>query len=251
VSDGAPPLIRPVRWYHLLTPLLASIALPVLVAIVIAGVFLLTGVPLRRAALAQNFYLLCTIQAASQIGMLGFSLWILSRVTDPALPARFAWPTRRALLLGLAAAIAAMAVFTLFEYLCDTFLHTHMGDDAARLPIAPRTWAQLPLGFLVIVILAPLSEEAYFRGLVLGWGQRHWARGGGIVLSSLLFGAVHLKWLTPGGLDGWLISAELAVMGVVMALVAMRTRTLWASCTMHALNNLCALALMFLSASPP
>lgn len=250
MSDGA-PAIRRVRWHHLLTPLLASLAAPILAAIVIAGWFLLAGVPLQPAKLAQNFYVLCLIQAASQIGMLGTALWLLSRINDPALPARFAPPSRRALLLGLGAAIACMLVFSGFEYLCDTFLHTHMGDDAARLPIAPRSWSQLPLGLLVIAVLAPLSEEAYFRGLVLGWGQRHWGQGAAIALSSLLFGLVHLKWLTPGGLDGWLISAELAAMGVVLALVAMRTRTLWASCVLHALNNLCAVALMFVSAPPP
>jgi membrane protease YdiL (CAAX protease family) len=249
VSDGA-PAIRRVRWHHLLTPLLASIVVPVLVALVVAGGMLLAGVHFQTAQLAQNFYILCLVQAASQIGMLGTALWLLSRINDPALPARFARPTMRALLLGVAAAIACMAVFALFEYLCDTFLHTHLGDDAARLPIAPRTWAQLPLGVLVIAVLAPLSEEVYFRGLVLGWGQRHWGRGGAIALSSLLFGFVHLKWLTPGGLDGWLLSAELAAMGVVLALVAMRTRTLWASCAMHALNNLCAVALMFLATTP-
>ena len=247
MSDGA-PAIRRVRWHHLLTPMLASIVVPVLVAIVIAGGFLLTGVPMNKAALAHDFTLLCVIQAASQIGMLGTALWLLSRINDPDLPARFTLPTKRALLLGVAAAIACMAVLGLFEYLCDTFLHTHLGDDATRLPIAPHTWAQLPLGLLVIAVLAPLSEEAYFRGLVLGWGQRHWDRGAAIALSSLLFGFVHLKWLTPGGLDGWLISAELAAMGMVMATVAMRTRTLWASCTMHALNNLCAVALLFASA---
>jgi membrane protease YdiL (CAAX protease family) len=250
MSDGAAPAIRRVRWYHLLTPMLASLVVPVLVALVVAGGMLLSGMRLDAAKLAQNFYVLCLIQATSQIGMLGVTLWLLSRITDPALPARFTWPTRRALLLGLAAAIACMVVFSGFEYLCDTFLHTHMGDDAARLPIAPRSWAQLPLGLLVIAVLAPLSEEAYFRGLVLGWCQRHWGRGAAIMLSSVLFGLVHLKWLTPGGLDGWLISAELVAMGAVLALVAMRTRTLWASCALHALNNLCAVALMFLSVPP-
>lgn len=242
MSESAAPAIRRVRWHHLLTPLLASIVVPVLAALVIAGGLLLAGIPMDPAKLARNFTVLCLIQGASQIGMLGTSLWLLSRVTDPALPA---------LLLGVAAAIACMAVFSPFEYLCDIFLHTHLGDDAASLPIAPRTWSQLPLGLLVIAVLAPLSEEAYFRGLVLGWGQRHWGRGAAILLSSLLFGFVHLKWLTPGGLDGWLISAELVGMGVVIALVAMRTRNLWASCAMHAVNNLCAVAMMFALMPPP
>ena len=95
MSDSA--AIRRVRWYHLLIPLLASIVVPVLVAVLIAGWFLLTGVPLQAAKLAHDFTILCLIQAASQIGMLGASLWLLSRITDPALPARFTRPGRRAL----------------------------------------------------------------------------------------------------------------------------------------------------------
>jgi membrane protease YdiL (CAAX protease family) len=246
MSDGGPPPVWRVRWYHLLIPLLASIAAPLLaVGIVIAWIWL-SGAPLQLAKLTADFYFLCLIQAASQVGMLGAALWLLWRNSDPELPARFTRPGGRALALGLGAAVMAMAALGLFEYLCDTFLHTHLGDDAARLPITPRNWSQLPVGVLVIVILAPLSEEAYFRGLALGWGRQHWGRGIAVLFSSVLFGLVHLKWAVPGGLDGWLISAELTAMGAVLALVAMRTRTLWASCATHALNNLCALGLLFL-----
>ena len=244
MRDGAPPMIRRVRWYHLPLPLLASIVLPLLAVGAVAGWILLSGAPLDMGGLIANFYFLCLIQATSQVGMLGAALWLLRQ--DPDLPVRFTGFTRRALLLGLAAAVAAMAVLGLFEYLCDTFLHTHLGDDAARLPITPRTWSQLPMGILVIAILAPLAEEAYFRGVVMGWGRGHWGRGAAILISSLLFGLVHGKWLLPGGLDGWLLTVELTAMGVVLALVATRARTLWASCVTHALNNLCAVALLFL-----
>lgn len=244
MSDGAPPMIRRVRWYHLPLPLLASIVLPLLaVGVVIAWIWL-SGAPVLLSKLLGDFYFLCLIQATSQIGMLGTALWLLR--WNPGLPVRFTGFTGQALLLGLVAAIAAMAALGLFEYLCDTFLHTHLGDDAARLPITPRTWSQLPVGILVIAILAPLAEEAYFRGVVMGWGQGHWGRGAAILVSSLLFGLVHGKWLLPGGLDGWLLTVELTAMGVVLAFVAMRARTLWASCATHALNNLCAVALLFL-----
>lgn len=246
MSDGAPPSIRRVRWYHLLIPLLASVVVPLLAVGVVVAWIWFCGVPVQMARLIANFYFLCLIQAASQVGMLGAALWLLGRNNDPELPARFTRPGARALMLGLGAAVVAMVMLGLFEYLCDTFLHTHLGDDAARLPITPHNWSQLPVGILVIAILAPLSEEAYFRGLALGWGRRHWGRGAAVLFSSVLFGLVHGKWLVPGGLDGWLLTAELAAMGLVLAFVALRTRTLWASCATHALNNLCAVGLLFL-----
>lgn len=236
---------RRVRWYDLLTPMLGTILLPVLGGVVVLGWDLL-GHHRFDVALLHDFYFLCLIQLLSQLGMLAPCLWVLARVTDPALPARFVAPGWRALAWALAAAVALMAAMTLFEYLCDTFLHTHLGDDAARLPIAPHGWRQLPLGLLVIAVLGPLAEEAYFRGLVLGWGRRHGGRAFAILLSSLLFGLVHLKWWTPGGLTGWLLTAELALMGAALALVAMRTGSLWASAAMHALNNVSAVVLLFL-----
>jgi uncharacterized protein len=85
-----------------------------------------------------------------------------------------------------------------------------------------------------------LTEEIYFRGLVLGWLRRHWGLAWAIALSSLLFGFMHLKWLTPGGTGGMVATAELVAMGVLLALVAARTGSLWASFITHGVNNLCA-----------
>ncbi|MBV9549504.1 MAG: CPBP family intramembrane metalloprotease [Alphaproteobacteria bacterium] len=247
-EDAAPPLRR-VRWHHLVTPMLASLVLPLIVALLVIG-WDLAGGRSFDYGLLRNFYVLCGVQALSQIGMLGAALWLLARISDPDLPARFVPISRRILLRVLGAAIAVMLLLALFEYLCDTFLHTHLGDDAARLPITPHTWRELPVGILVIGVLAPLSEEAYFRGLVMGWGRRHGGNAVAILVSSLLFGLVHLKWWTPGGLTGWLLTAELAAMGAVLALVALRTRSLFASAALHAFNNLSAVVVLFLFAAP-
>ena len=99
-----------------------------------------------------------------------------------------------------------------------------------------------------MALLGPLTEEAYFRGLVLGWLARHCGLFWSVALSALFFGMLHLKWLTPGGLSGTVATAELVAMGVLLALVAVRTGSLWASFMTHATNNLCAaLAAVLLS----
>jgi membrane protease YdiL (CAAX protease family) len=249
VNDGAPPLIRRVRWYHPLLAGFASVLMLGLAAIaVLVWHVVRFGAPLSPytlAALFRDFDIGCLVTGAQEAGMLGVSLWFLSRITDPALPARFTKPTARLLLRGAGIAVALMLGIGLFTFLCDTFLHTHLGDDG--LPFHPTSLVQLPQALLAIAVLAPLAEEAFFRGLVMGWLARHWGRWAALIGQALLFGLVHGKFWMPGGLDGWLLTGALAAMGFVLGLCAWRSGNLWTSVAIHAVNNGCAvLALFFL-----
>ena len=94
-----------------------------------------------------------------------------------------------------------MIASLLFEYVCDLLLHTHVSSDTANLPVMPHRWSEFALGAFTAVVLAPLAEEVYFRGLLMGWLARHWGMRPAILVSSLAFGLLHLKFLEPG-LDG-------------------------------------------------
>jgi len=184
----------------------------------------------------------------SNLLILGMALWIISRVNDPMLPARFAPLSRKNALIGVAAGIGAVIVSSAIEYLSDHYLHTNLAQDSNTTMVLPHRVDQLALGILTVAILAPLTEEVYFRGIVLGWMRRHWGMVWAIGLSSLVFGVMHLKWLTPGGTGGMVATAELVAMGVLLALVAVRTGSLWTSIITHAVNNFCAaLAAVFLA----
>jgi membrane protease YdiL (CAAX protease family) len=246
VSDGA-PAIRRVRWYHLLLAAAASLLLLSLAAgavlVWFSRGFAIALPPGTLAALFRDFNIGCLVTGAQEAGMLGAALWFLSRIDDPALPARFGGLSKRTLLQGAATAIALMLAIGLFTFLCDTFLQTHLGDD--DLPFHPTRLLQLPLALLVIAVLAPLAEEAFFRGLLMGWLARRSGRWPALIGQALLFGLVHGKWWMPGGLDGWLLTGELAAMGFVLGLLAWRTGNLWLSTTIHAVNNGCAVLLLF------
>lgn len=79
-----------------------------------------------------------------------------------------------------------------------------------------------------LVLVAPLTEEFFFRGLILRGLRWRYSPAIAIVLSSVLFGAMHLNpWqsfatLLMGGLLGWW---------------AVRARSLWPCLAGHALNN--------------
>jgi membrane protease YdiL (CAAX protease family) len=81
---------------------------------------------------------------------------------------------------------------------------------------------------LAVVVLAPLAEEALFRGLLFGGMQARWGMWPAALLSGAVFGAAHLN------VSLWL---PLSVAGVLLALVYARTRSLWSSTAAHATLN--------------
>lgn len=85
-----------------------------------------------------------------------------------------------------------------------------------------------PLGIvllvLIVVIGAPIVEELFFRGLLLRSAERKWGKAWAVVVSSLIFGAVHLQPLQ---------FPALVAVGVVFALLALRTGRLGPSIFAH------------------
>ncbi len=251
MSESGTP-VRRVRWYHLVTPQALGLGVPTLLLIGLIAVWV--GQGRVRGGMAQvqawlsGFTGLNLLLDFSNLLILGMALWILSRVTDPALPARLRPLTRKSAFVGVAAGLGAVIVSATVEYLSDRYLHTNLAQDGTATVVLPHRIDQLALGVFTVAILAPLTEEVYFRGIVLGWLRRHWGMAWAIGLSSLVFGLMHLKWLTPGGTGGMVATAELVAMGALLALVAVRTGSLWASVITHGVNNLlAALAAVFLA----
>ena len=201
MSESGTPLRR-VRWYDLVTSQAAALGVPfllLLAVMILAALYnpvlsnaVRLGAPLR-GFLGLNFLL-----DVSNLILLGMTVWILSRINDPALPARFRPLSRQGVLLGLGAGLGAVVVSAAVEFLSDRYLHTNLGAEGVATAILPHSADQLLLGLFTVALLGPLTEEAYFRGLVLGWLRRHCSLGWSIGLSALLFGALHLKWAGPG-----------------------------------------------------
>ena len=97
-------------------------------------------------------------------------------------------------------------------------------------------------GFLILLVgvgvLAPISEELYFRGLLYNWFRQRTGVGWSVALSSLLFGMAHF--------DSSGMAASAFVMGVVIALVYERTKSLWMAIAMHVITNSISVALIFI-----
>jgi membrane protease YdiL (CAAX protease family) len=94
----------------------------------------------------------------------------------------------------------------------------------------------LVLNALMAVALAPLCEEVYFRGFLFQGLRGRMRFLPAAVVSATIFAFVHVEPIRFFGL---------AVMGLILASVFERRRTLVASMVAHATVNVVALALLF------
>jgi len=90
---------------------------------------------------------------------------------------------------------------------------------------------------LTAVVVAPVVEELFFRGLLLRALQRRFSAPAAVAISGATFGAVHL--LDPGA---YVILPALVALGMLSGVFAVRTGNLSRSILLHAGFNLLAVA---------
>lgn len=123
------------------------------------------------------------------------------------------------LALSLAGNYPAFFVESLLEYLGAAPHSQVLGQG--------DSWLNFGLELLGVAVLVPLVEEFAFRGVIFSALEKH-GTAFAIVGSSLIFGLAHMD---PSSV----VFASIAGLG--MALVYAKTRNLWVSVAIHALNN--------------
>jgi membrane protease YdiL (CAAX protease family) len=92
------------------------------------------------------------------------------------------------------------------------------------------------LWLLVIAfcVAAPISEEFFARGfLYRGWSESFLRVPGAIVLSSLMWTALHLQY-------DWFFFGEVFSIGLLLGYLRYRSNSTWLTVVIHGLNNLAA-----------
>jgi membrane protease YdiL (CAAX protease family) len=138
------------------------------------------------------------------------------------------YPVGRTLLWVAVLMVAIFVVNALYSYLISA-LHLNVQTNDQLLlqqsKVAPlTTYATL----LAAVIVAPFCEEVFFRGFVFPGLRRGMPVGWAIVLSSLLFAVSHAD---PGSF------VVLVIIGLALATLRWRTRSIWPAILLHMLNN--------------
>jgi membrane protease YdiL (CAAX protease family) len=90
---------------------------------------------------------------------------------------------------------------------------------------------------LMIVLLAPIAEELFFRGFVFAGLRTRWSLWPAAITSGLIFGSVH----APTGIT---TVVPLAVLGFALCWLYDRTGSLWPCVIAHMINNGLALAVV-------
>ena len=94
------------------------------------------------------------------------------------------------------------------------------------------------LAFLTLVVIAPIAEEILFRGYLLGKLRKHVPLWSAILLTSLLFGAIHLAWN---------VGVDVFALSIVLCLLRVQTGRLWPSVLLHMIKNGIAFYFLFIN----
>ncbi len=150
--------------------------------------------------------------------------------------------------IGLGA-LAAAATQLVALPLLALLLRPLLGQPKVSGPVQDLMDRSHGLAFLGLVIsvsvCAPLVEELFFRGLLLGALRRRMPDGAAIALSAIVFGLAHGSGVPADAVI--LVILSLTLFGAVLALLAVRTGRLGPGIVAHALFNL--FTVLFLAAS--
>jgi membrane protease YdiL (CAAX protease family) len=102
------------------------------------------------------------------------------------------------------------------------------------------------LAFVTLVMIAPIAEEAIFRGYLYGKLRKSVPIWVAIGVTSLLFGLLHMKW-DGGLLAGANVGLDVFVLSVVMCSLREVTGSIWAGIVLHMMKNGLAFYLLFIN----
>lgn len=142
-----------------------------------------------------------------------------------------------ALALVLALFIAFIFINDLYQILISLLHLPLQTNDQTILQESKNAPVSTYATLLVSVFVAPICEEMFFRGFVFMGLLRIMPVWGAILLSAFLFAVAHVD------LGSF---AVLFIIGIALAFVRWRTRSLWPSVLLHLLNNAIGTVLILL-----
>jgi membrane protease YdiL (CAAX protease family) len=138
----------------------------------------------------------------------------------------------RNLLIGIVALIALVAGWDLLARVVG-----HDATPGFMVDVLKSARADGALWLLVIAfaIAAPVTEELMVRGfLYRGWSESFLGPVGAIVLSSLVWTALHAQYYD------WFLFSEVMSIGLLLGYMRHRSNSTWLTIIMHGINNFAA-----------
>lgn len=149
----------------------------------------------------------------------------------------FGLPSLRETAIGLGVFAVFMAV-SLAAYAAFGYGATDVKTQIDSMRQAQLAGA-LGLSLVYAVIVAPVTEEAIFRGFIYrGWAASRIGALGAILLPSALFGLLHVQY-------SWLGIVDCMLFGLMVGWLRWRSGSLWVPIMVHMANNIWASALVY------
>lgn len=144
------------------------------------------------------------------------------------------WPTWRQFLLGAAGLLLTVLAWEVVSRSLGREATPGFMTDLLK---SGRDKGAALLLLLAFSVAAPMSEEVLARGFLFrGWSASFLGVPGAIILSSLVWTAVHLQY------DLYFL-AEVFSIGLWFGYMRHRANSLWLTILLHALNNMTAVVL--------
>ena len=162
------------------------------------------------------------------LALVAVAIWLAGTVRRPA-PDQFGlrrprlWPAVGWALLGAIAYLTLAAVYT--QLVAEPETQSTLEDLGAE-----DTTATLIAVGVMVIVLAPLVEEFFFRGFFYTALRSRFGVIAAASIDGLVFGGIHAG-------TGFEAVPLLAMLGFMFCLVYERTGSLWPVIVLHALNN--------------
>jgi membrane protease YdiL (CAAX protease family) len=138
--------------------------------------------------------------------------------------------------LGLLVYVLISALLILIATQFLTFIDLNQVQDTGYSDLTAGF--EYLLAFMMLVVIAPIAEEILFRGYLLGKLRKYVPLWVAILVVSLLFGFVH---------GAWNVGIDVFALSIVLCLLRVWTKTLWAPILLHMLKNAIAFYLLFIN----
>jgi CAAX protease family protein len=161
------------------------------------------------------------------------ALWIAIRISGTSFADYLAlrWTSWKNIAIG----VASLAVLVLgWELLSRALRHESTPEFMMDVLKSARADGALWLLVIAFCVAAPVSEEFFSRGfLYRGWSETFLGPWGAIVLSSVVWTALHLQY-------DWFFFGEVFSIGLLLGYLRYRYQSTWLTVIVHGLNNLAA-----------
>jgi membrane protease YdiL (CAAX protease family) len=127
--------------------------------------------------------------------------------------------------------LALLAIFLvsfLYVFLMNSLFSIEAPSSKIEVLVRNRSLSSNIL-LVVVTLIAPFSEEVFFRGFLYSAFKKSWGVNAGLFLSSLMFAAVHLELYS---------FIPLMIIGWILAYMFEKTKSLIPAIFLHGVYNL-------------